>query len=266
MRLITFVLLCTILLLPLTVKAEQCTLRMSAETDFPPHLIKQAEQWTGLSVELMQRLAKEVDCQLVFINSPWIRAIQMSEHGELDVLSHLSFSEQRKQQFAFIGPHHIEAIYLVGDPNKLPKAELLSQLAEDVDYGSIAVLHGAYYGEEFIKLRDVPAFSRQLVSISSIQDKLALLRAGRVNTILEDISVVKYWQQNHYPDAERYQPLLKVYQSPVYFGFSKASLSEDMREKLAQSWQKLHQQGELASIYQKYHIENYAELIPASRL
>lgn len=266
MRLITLVMLCSSLLLPVTVKAEQCTLRMSAETDFPPHLIKQAEQWTGLSVELMQRLAKDVDCQLVFINSPWIRAIQMSEHGELDVLSHLSFSEQRKQQFTFIGPHHIEAIYLVGDPNKLPKAEALSQLAEDIDYGSIAVLHGAYYGEEFIALSKTPGFARQLVSISSIQDKLALLRAGRVNAILEDVSVVRYWQQNQYPDAERFQPLLKVYQSPVYFGFSKVSLSQEMREKLAQSWQKLHQQGELSSIYLKYHINNYAELIPASLL
>uniref|UniRef100_A0A486XI06 Uncharacterized protein n=1 Tax=Rheinheimera sp. BAL341 TaxID=1708203 RepID=A0A486XI06_9GAMM len=32
---------------------NSCTLRMAAETDFPPHLIKQQEQWSGLSVELM---------------------------------------------------------------------------------------------------------------------------------------------------------------------------------------------------------------------
>lgn len=250
---------------PLAAVAEEqaCTLRMSAETDFPPHLIKQNDNWTGLSVELMQRLADEVHCKLEFINSPWLRALQQSEQGQLDVLSHLSFSEQRKGQFAFIGPHHIEAIYLVGDPATLPASSQLSDLIDKVDYGRIAVLHGAYYGEDFARLSRQPAVQRQLVEISSIQDKLALLRAGRVNAILEDISVLHYWQQHHYPDADTYQPLLKVYQSPVYFGFSKTSLPASTLTTLAEAWQKLYRQGDLAAIYQKYQISNYAELIPA---
>ncbi|HEX5793744.1 MAG TPA: transporter substrate-binding domain-containing protein, partial [Rheinheimera sp.] len=130
----------------------------------------------------------------------------------------------------------------------------------------IAVLHGAYYGEEFARLSQHPALQRQLVVISSIQDKLALLRAGRVNAILEDISVLQYWQQHHYADAQRYQPLLKVYQSPVYFGFSKTSLSAQQLTKLADAWQRLYQQGELSAIYQKYQINNYSELVPASVL
>ncbi|MBZ9610076.1 substrate-binding periplasmic protein [Rheinheimera maricola] len=248
------------------VEPPACTLRMAAETDFPPHLIKQQEQWSGLSVELMQRLAREVNCQLVFINSPWLRSLQMSEHGELDILSHLSFSEQRKAHFAFIGPHHIESIYLVGDPTRLPAAAELQQLASEIDFGSIATLHGGYYGEEFQRLTEQKAFSRQLVSISSIQDKLALLRAGRVNAILEDVSVLRYWQQHSYPDAERYQPLIKVYQSPVYFGFSKTSLSTERLQILVDTWQRLYLQGELAAIYKKYQIDNYAELQPAPRL
>lgn len=247
-------------------EAASCTLRMAAETDFPPHLIKQQEQWTGLSVELMQRLATEINCQLVFINSPWLRSLQMSEHGELDVLSHLSVSEQRKAQFAFIGPHHIESIYLVGDPTKLPAPSNLQQLANDIDIGSIATLHGAYYGEEFNLLTQKKAFASQLVNISSIQDKLALLRAGRVNAILEDVSVLRYWQLHHYPDAERYQPLLKVYESPVYFGFSKTSLPADRLRLLADTWQRLYQQGKLTAIYQKYQIDNYKALQPAPLL
>lgn len=240
-----------------------CTLRMSAETDFPPHLIKQGQHWSGLSVELMQRLAHEVGCKLEFVHSPWLRALQLSEQGKLDILSHLSVSEQRKAQFAFIGPHHIESIYLVGDPSKLTVPDSLQQLANGVDVGSIATLHGAYYGEEFLRLSLLPSFANQLVSISSIQDKLALLRAQRVNTILEDISVLRYWQQHQYPDAARFQPLLKVYESPVYFGFSKASLSEQQLRQLSDSWQRLYQLGELTAIYQKYQINNYAELIPA---
>ena len=250
--------LLTLFLLTLDVKAataEPCKLRMSAETDFPPHLIRQDQHWTGLSVELMQKLATQVGCELVFINSPWLRALQLSEAGELDVLSHLSFNAERQPHFAFIGPHHIEAIYLIGTP-QLPQLQDLTELAETVDLGRIAALHGAYYGEQFAQLMHSPHFARQLVSISSIQDKLALLRANRVNAILEDISVLRYWQQHSYPQAEQYQPLLKVYESPVYFGFSKTSLTPSRIAELASAWQQLHEQGELTQIYQKYQIDN----------
>lgn len=235
--------------------AEPCKLRMSAETDFPPHLIQQDQHWTGLSVELMQKLATKVGCELVFINSPWLRSLQLSEAGELDVLSHLSYNAERQSHFAFIGPHHIEAIYLIGAPN-LPPLHNLTELTETVDLGRIAALHGAYYGEQFSQLMQSPYFARQLVSISSIQDKLALLRANRVNAILEDISVLRYWQQHGYPQAEQYQPLLKVYESPVYFGFSKTSLTPGQITELANAWQQLHEQGELTQIYQKYQIDN----------
>ncbi|WP_166837571.1 substrate-binding periplasmic protein [Rheinheimera pleomorphica] len=266
MHLITVVLLLMVCSFAHSAEPAGCTLRMSAETDFPPHLIKQDQQWTGLSVELMQRLAQEVGCRLTFVHSPWLRALQLSEQGELDILSHLSVSEQRRAQFAFIGPHHIESIYLVGDPSQVTAPASLQQLAEGADVGSIATLHGAYYGEEFLRLSQLPPFANQLVSISSIQDKLALLRAKRVKAILEDISVLHYWQQHKYPDAERYQPLLKVYESPVYFGFSKASLSVNQLKQLAQAWQRLYQQGELSAIYQKYQITPDQQLTPAPLL
>lgn len=262
--------LCLLLLLLTSgLRAEQpapCTLRMSAETDFPPHLIKQNQQWGGLSVELMQKLAAKVGCELEFINSPWLRAIQQSEAGELDVLSHLSFTAQRQQHFAFIGPHHIEAIYLIGEPNRLPQLHNLTELTETIDLGRIAALHGAYYGEQFSQLMQSPHFARQLVNISSIQDKLALLRANRVNAILEDISVLQYWQLHGYPQAEQYQPLLKIYESPVYFGFSKTSLTPERLAELANAWLLLHQQGELTPIYQKYQINNAAQLMPSPKL
>lgn len=246
--------------------AASCTLRMAVETNFPPHLIKQDEQWTGLSIQLMELLAAEVGCELQLVNSPWLRSLQLSAQGQLDVISHLSYTAQRQAQFAFIGPHHIESIYMIGDPSQLPEVHQLQQLSEQVDFGSIATLHGAYYGEAFEALRLNEHFASQLVTIRSIQDKLALLRAGRVNVILEDLSVVRYWQQHGYDAAERFQPLLKVYESPVYFGFSKTSLPDTQLQALADAWQQLHQQGKIAEIYHHYNVSMDANLTPAPRL
>jgi len=163
-------------------------------------------------------------------------------------MSHLSQSKQRDQDFYYIGPHHLESIWLIGDPKKLPALTSLQQLAKDVDLGRIAELNGAYYGEEFAKLKLEEKFARQLVVIGNIQDKLALLRAGRVNAILEDDTVLAYWQQKNFPQAQRYQKLLLVYQSPVYFGFSKKAISPQQFKQLQQAWLQLEQTGELAKI------------------
>lgn len=243
-----------------------CLLRMAAEGNFPPHLIYQQQRWSGLSIELMQRLAAEVNCQLSFIPSPWLRAIQLSNQGELDVISQFSYNPARQAQFAFIGPHHIESIYLVGDPALISRQLSFSSLSANTEVGTIAALHGAYYGETFDQLSQQPTFASKLVSISSIQDKLALLRAGRVNAILEDISVLRYWQQHQYPDAERYQGLLKIHESKVYFALSKTSLSADRIAQLAAAWQTLYQQGELTEIYQKYQMDEINLLVPEPRL
>ncbi len=64
---------------------QACVLRMAAETDFPPHLILREQGWQGQSVELLQLLAKEVGCELVFVNSPWLRSLAQLKSGELDL-------------------------------------------------------------------------------------------------------------------------------------------------------------------------------------
>ncbi len=244
---------------------QACILRMAAETNFPPYLILEDQSWQGQTVELAQLLAKEVGCELQVVNIPWLRALAQIKSGELDFVSHLSYSNARIKDFAFIGPHHIESMWLIGNPAKLPKVTALKDLSETVDLGRIAELVGAYYGEEFALLKQNPFFARQLVSISSIQDKLALLEAGRVNAILEDDSVLHYWQTEGYSNAQNYQPLLPVYKSPVYFGFSKKNLSHSMLVKLKNAWQTIYDRGDVDKTIQKYQGKTMDGLAPTAK-
>lgn len=246
--------------------AHACVLRMAAETNFPPYLLLKDQSWQGQTVELAQLLATEVGCELQLVDIPWLRALAQIKTGELDFVSHLSYSDARKKDFSFVGPHHMESMWLIGDPAKLPKFKALKDLGENVDLGRIAELIGAYYGEEFALLKQNPFFARQLVSISSIQDKLALLEAGRVNAILEDDTVLHYWQNQKYKNAEKYHPLVLVYQSPVYFGFSKNTLSKPMLIKLQKAWQKLYEQGDITKVVQRYQAKTADALTPAAKL
>ncbi len=233
-------------------QAVGCNLRLGVETHFPPHIIQSDNGWSGLSIELAQRLAREVDCDLTLIESPWLRAMRQIDNGELDVISHLTFSNERLERFAFIGPHHLEQIFLVADPDTTPALSSVEQLTQDVDLNAIAMLNGAYYGEDFARLQAEPGLKRQLVYINNSLDKMALLSAGRVNAVLEDLSVLRYWQTEHHDTPSRYQPLLAVHQGPVYFGFNKKTLSATQLQQLDSAWQKLHSSGELASIVSRY--------------
>lgn len=245
---------------------QACVLRMAAETNFPPYQLLKQQSWQGQTVELARLLAAEVGCDLQFVDIPWLRSLAQIKSGELDMVSHMSYSQARRRDFAFVGPHHIESMWLIGNPDKLPKVSALKDLSHDVDLGRIAELNGAYYGEEFALLKQNPFFARQLVSISSIQDKLALLEAGRVNAILEDGSVLHYWQSQKYKNAEKYQPLLLVYRSPVYFGFSKKSLSRAMLVKLQKAWQRLYDQGVIEKTVKRYQSNTSDALIPSAKL
>jgi polar amino acid transport system substrate-binding protein len=242
----------TLLLSSSLAHAATCTLRLGIETHFPPHIIKTENGWSGISVELMQRLATEMGCELTLVESPWRRSMRLIDQGKLDVVSHLTFSPERQQRFAFIGPHHLEHIYLVADPTAIPAVTSLEQLTQGVDLTAIAMLDGAYYGERFAKLQAQAGLSRQLVYIGNNLDKMALLKAGRVNAVLEDLSVLRYWQADKTSTAGRYQPLLEVHQGPVYFGFNKVTLSTEQLGQLANAWQQLHRSGELADIVTRY--------------
>ena len=149
--------LAAIVCLLLSFRSQSCTLRMGIETSFAPYILQTTEgmqdtksrqksdSWTGLNVELLSRLAKEVGCTLEFIHSPWLRSLKLIEQGELDVLSHLSYNAERSQQFAFIGPHQQEVIYLVGKTEAFPGLTNLTQLKRSGTSGIIALLNGAFF-------------------------------------------------------------------------------------------------------------------------
>jgi hypothetical protein len=57
-----------------------------------------------------------------------------------------------------------------------------------------------------------------------------------------------------------------VYQSPVYFGFSKTTLSKAMLIKLQKAWQKLYEQGEIEKTVKRYQRTTTDVLIPSTTL
>lgn len=267
--------LVAIICLLLSFSSQSCILRMGIETSFAPYILQKTESiqttkhqqntdsWSGLNVELLARLAKEVGCTLEFIHSPWLRSLKLIEQGELDVLSHLSYNAERSQHFAFIGPHQQEVIYLVGKAESFPGLTSLAQLKSSGTSGIIALLNGAYYGDELDSILNDAKNRTGFVFIRGNEDKQALLLNGRVHGVLEDILAYHYWKKQAGLPTVGLEPLFEVYQSPVYFGFNRLTLSPERMEQLAQAWQRLYDNGELSLIVQKYQLTDFQFSLPA---
>jgi len=258
MHYLALFLACLLLGLP----AHSCVLRMGIETSFAPYIIQQGNSWRGVNVELLQRLAQEVECELEFIHSPWLRSLRLIEQGELDVLSHLSYNEERSKTFAFIGPHQLEKIYLVGLPQAFSGLSSVSQLRKAGTSGIIALLNGAYYGEELEAVLNDAKNRTRFVFIRGNEDKQALLLNGRVHGVLEDIAAYHYWKKQSELPTAAYVPLFPVYQSPVFFGFNRKTLSVIQLQQLEQAWQKLYEEGALQAILQTYQLPDYQWQLP----
>lgn len=243
--------------------ARSCVWRMGVETSFAPYIVQQGDSWRGLNVDLLSALAAEMGCKLEFIHSPWLRALKLMEQGQLDVVTHLTYNTERSRQFAFIGPHHQEVIYLVGKRQAFPNLTELSELKLSGTTGIIALLNGAYYGDELESILNDAKNRTHFVFIRGNQDKQALLLNGRVHGVLEDVAAFHYWKKlTSLPTAD-YQPLFEVFQSPVYFGFNLNTFDAQQLSMMADAWQKLYDNGTLKQVMQPYHLDDYQFSLPA---
>lgn len=239
-----------------------CTLRLGIETSFAPYIIQHEDSWRGINVELLQRLVQEIGCELEFIHSPWLRSLKLIEQGELDVLSHLSYNTERSRQFAFIGPHQQESIYLVGLASAFSGITGVEQLHDKNTAGIVALLNGAYYGDQLDSILNDADNRTRFVFIRGNEDKQALLLNGRVQGVLEDIAAYHYWKELSGLSKADYVPLFQVHQSLVYFGFNLNTISSIQLKQLEQAWQKLYEDGTLAAIVKKYPLSGIQLELP----
>jgi ABC-type amino acid transport substrate-binding protein len=229
--------------------AQTCVLRFALDTPFPPHIILDEAEPHGLNVRMLQALAAEVGCELRLVKSPWARALKLMQQGEIEVISQLSYNPERGKDLYFIGPHHQERMWLIADPTTQPALQQLADLQHWPAGWLLAMLNGGYFGEQFRQLQSDVHFKRHLLPILSNQDKLALLNSGRVQAVLEE-ELAWRWRVRQQPSP--YQLMLLVHDNPVYFGFSRRSVSPQLAASLASGWQRLYQQGQLQQIRQHY--------------
>jgi polar amino acid transport system substrate-binding protein len=228
-----------------------CELTFAVSSEFPPyHILNPDSTWGGLSVELFRLLADEANCQVKVIDVPWVRTLELLRKGKIDAVSNYSLNAQRQKYSYFIGPHAIERIVIIVN-NKL--AHLL-QSKEDLKNfpGLIGKTQGTYYGDELENLVRDSELKTKLVNITSNANRVGMISKGRVDAILEEETVAQYFYKVGVFDEQVLVQKLSFSENPIYFGFSRQSLTEQRIQQLRSAWLQVIRSEKFTALYEKY--------------
>lgn len=235
--------------------ANACHLK-TRTYEYPPFATKSADgQWSGMELDYARALTQVMDCKLTVIEVPWARSIDMLKSGDIDFMLEVSKTPLREQYMHFVGPQRIEMIHLITHQNVNPLISSWGQL-DKLD----AVLmrqKGAYLGDRFEQVLNTNRkLSSRFVELPNSAVRVILLTKGRIDGFLVD-GVYFNYLMNSEPQAHmvKRHPL-EIHRNPVYFAFSKASVSGKTMEQVQRAFSALASRGDFERIFQHYNYKS----------
>lgn len=207
------------------------------------------QRWKGIDIELTRALLNQASCQYRFVPVPWGRALKMLEAGKLDMMLSVSKTSERSQFAHFIGPQRIEKIKIV---SKAKPAVILSTFNDILKVPlPLGIQEGAYYGESFNEFtKTLPSPDRYFLKVPNNDTKLSLLIKNRIYGFLEEELNIDYEIKHELAPKDTFIHPIIVNQAPVYFAFSKASVTKEQIEEIERAFNHLRFSGVFEQIIQ----------------
>lgn len=226
--------------------AEKIIVRVS---DFAPYYFQnKAGTWTGMSIDIVNAVAKEANYDTVFIRIPRKRAFQNIKQGKIDLMLNLTQTAEREKFLDFIGISSYEQMVLiVKKENKNIQVETLKDLANFQKQFGLQEKY--YYPNLTEKLNDDPEFKQYFDYIATNAElNLRKTLGGRIMGFFEDKAFALYSVKTN----PKYRGLIVHSFSlnspqPVFIAASK-KLDLTKRNRLRMAHQKLSKQGVIPGI------------------
>ncbi|MBN2619166.1 MAG: transporter substrate-binding domain-containing protein [Spirochaetales bacterium] len=112
----------------------------------PPYRIIKDDNYSGIYIEIIQEIAKDLNLQIQFQEVPFTRALLMMKTGEADIMLGPNKTLDREEYIYFIEDYPLpreNKIFYVSDPQKIIYTYM------DLYDKSIEVLRGAVYFDKF---------------------------------------------------------------------------------------------------------------------
>ena len=149
----------------------------------------------GPTVDLMRTIAERAGIRLRFsANTPFSRCLRQMELGQTDLMTSLSFSDERARYMHFIPYDEAkpEVVYLLAEAEDITSWQQLSERR-------IAVVRDYVYTQELVRRFD--SNQLQLMHAETLDDAFALLLLGEVDAMIgpaqSSINVIQHNPRFH---------------------------------------------------------------------
>jgi polar amino acid transport system substrate-binding protein len=173
-------------------RASSCELRVGWEPYLPYQFAAEDGEVTGADIVLMRELARAIGCEVAFAELPWARQLLELEQGTLDVAMSASWTPERAAYAHFSVPYRRGEMAIFVRRGTASEYQL-SALSEIPDIGfRLGVILGYYYGPEFEKLKQDPAFAAYIDPAADYPTNIKKLLHARIDGLLvDDVAVMR---------------------------------------------------------------------------
>ena len=225
---------------------NQNTLSVGIGTEWAPYLIFKEGRVDGIDADITRTILSGAGFCAKFVKMPsYKRSLIQFEKGIIDVIPAASFSESRQKIARFSLPYRHERMRLF---TKKPIIHTTLRELFAAKY-SFSVNPGAYYGDKFEQLKNLPDNRPYIFEVKSVSQRLKLLQLDRVDYILEDELAGQYYVEKHKFDDIQMHPYI-VNNDAIYLMLNDLTLSNQDIERINKAI--LHHQREVPAIVKKY--------------
>ena len=207
-----FLILAAGLLLPVPASAQGTgkTVRVGWH-EVPYFITDQYGRRSGYSYEYQRKLAAYTGWNYEYVEGSWSELLQMLKDGEIDLLSDVSYMEERTDSMLYASlPMGTEAYYVFVSPDN---KEITADDYSSLNGKRIGAAKGSIQGDLFLKWAEQHGVRPEFVELTSTEEE-SLMMLGKELDAFVTIDI--------YGDPDTAVPVCKIGSSDFYFAVNKS--------------------------------------------
>jgi len=207
--------------------AEPCQLTFAWAAWKPMQYADEHGKPKGLQIELVEAIARKLNCRLAFVFDNWRGVQKRIEQGAADFTANATPTEDRKRYAYFSEPYRRDAfvIYVRGQDAHRYQNQSLRQLLKGGF--RLAVTRGYVYGPELDAIIAEPEYQSSIQFLDVAEEAFELVHQGQLDGFIDDpyIMAFKLRSEKHRYHFVRLPLYFEAYVSA--FMFSKKTVSKE---------------------------------------
>jgi polar amino acid transport system substrate-binding protein len=232
------------------VKAKE--LSVGWELWYPYQYHNKDRQLVGLDIDSFNAIMAKAKLSFTTAEIPWKTHLHFLKMGKMDLAMGASWSKDREVFAYFSHPYRKETVQLFVKKGNAKNVQLrtLSDLV-----GSqymLGVESGYYYGKNYEKLINTPAFKANISEVIDLEQNVTLLMKGYLDGFFVDPNTMQSFIQKYHMEDEFEPHPLEIYSANIFIILSKQSSDVETLNKINKAILTLTDNGELKRISTKW--------------